>query len=254
MALPPLLVMVIVTAGCGKGDDTAESTPKKSRPTTTTSVVTTTTTLTREQVYTAMNDEITRSCNEAYISNKPPSVMFDPAWSDLGSQGELLDRVEECLSIRRGENTTTTSPPSTTVPVTRVIRGTLALYQDKFVSKGCSGYDGYSDIVIGASVTIRNGSGTIIATTTLSGCRFTNVRTDTFPAIPGVEGIPGVMDPIPGTPATTEQSGFMAFDFTASDVPDSDFYTVEVSHRGQISFSKADLERAGWVAQLSLGP
>jgi hypothetical protein len=257
-ALAAIAVAVVGVSGCGGGSDVHEpSAAKRPRVTststspTTTTKATTTTTLTRRQIVEAMNEELQRSCNKAFKTGQPPTVTYDDAWSVQGTQAEMLATVQECLDGKRG--VTTTLMPTTTIPAAHQIRGVLSLFQDKFTDQGCSGYDGYSDIAVGASVTIRNGGGNIVATTQLSGCRFTNLRTTTFPAIPGIEGVPGVMEPIPGTPAETKQSGFMAFDFVANDVPDADFYTVEVSHRGQISFSKADLEAKGWTAELTLG-
>lgn len=36
------------------------------------------------------------------------------------------------------------------------------------------------------------------------------------------------------------------------EVPESDFYNVEVTHRGEISYSASDLERAGWFVSLEV--
>ncbi|WP_269810442.1 MULTISPECIES: hypothetical protein [Kineosporia] len=41
--------------------------------------------------------------------------------------------------------------------------------------------------------------------------------------------------------------------FTVADVPASDFYQVEVSHRGAVTFSQADLVKQAWSVELSLG-
>ena len=43
------------------------------------------------------------------------------------------------------------------------------------------------------------------------------------------------------------------YKFTIPALPDSDFYKVEVSHRGGITYSKADLEAQGWSVSTSLG-
>jgi hypothetical protein len=37
------------------------------------------------------------------------------------------------------------------------------------------------------------------------------------------------------------------------DAEDADFYSVEVSHRGEITYSRDELEAAGWSIDLTLG-
>lgn len=91
-------------------------------------------------------------------------------------------------------------------------------------------------------MTIKDGGGTILATGHLGRCRFTDIRTSIL------EGAPeyGIAEEI-------LESGFMAFDFEIADVPDADFYTIEAASRGEVPFSREDLEQAGWVASMSLG-
>jgi hypothetical protein len=36
-------------------------------------------------------------------------------------------------------------------------------------------------------------------------------------------------------------------------VSDAEFYSIEVSRRGELNFSKADLESKGWLVQLKIG-
>ena len=51
-----------------------------------------------------------------------------------------------------------------------------------------------------------------------------------------------------------QHDGFACeFEFTVDGVRDADFYTVEVSHRGGLSFSKAEMEANGWTVEASLG-
>jgi hypothetical protein len=90
------------------------------------------------------------------------------------------------------------------------------------VGSDCWGTVGYSDIEEGATVTLRDEHGTVLASGALSlghgdatGCSFT---------------------------------------FTLDDVPDSaTFYAVTVSHRGEISKSHADMVSDGWTFSLTLG-
>jgi len=39
----------------------------------------------------------------------------------------------------------------------------------------------------------------------------------------------------------------------AVEVPDSDFYQIEVGHRGAVTYSESDLQSNGWTADLSIG-
>lgn len=88
-------------------------------------------------------------------------------------------------------------------------------------SGGCQGTGGYSDIGEGAQVTIYDDAGKIVGTGHLEH-------------------------------SAVVESSSCTFDFSV-EVPDSKpFYQVEVSHRGKITYSAADV-KAGKV-QLSLGP
>lgn len=86
----------------------------------------------------------------------------------------------------------------------------------------CVDQPGYADIRAGAPVTLRDEGGTIIGTGTLG----------------------------PGAAA----GGGCEFAFTIPAVPERPFYSVEVSHRGQVTSSLADLAATGWRFALSLGP
>lgn len=79
---------------------------------------------------------------------------------------------------------------------------------------------GYDDLAAGANVVVRDGEGGIIATSKLTG---------------GVQSSAGV-----------------TFTFTAK-VPKTEFYEVEVSHRGGLRFSFEDLEKADWEIHSSIG-
>lgn len=100
-------------------------------------------------------------------------------------------------------------------------------------SQGCKGSGGYSDISEGTQVVVKNGQGTILATGRLG--------VGTFPPIPS---------PAPKTPPTTDICGFA---FLVPAIPDSDFYSIEVSHRGALVYSREDLKAKGWQVALSLG-
>jgi hypothetical protein len=85
----------------------------------------------------------------------------------------------------------------------------------------CNGAGGYSDIRPGAQVTVRDGTGATVAVSSLGG--------------------------------GARRSASCIFTFVVPDVPRVDFYSVEVSHRGQVQFSFDDMERQDWEVILTLG-
>jgi hypothetical protein len=89
-------------------------------------------------------------------------------------------------------------------------------------ASGCSGKDGYSDLAPGAPVTVKDESGKLIGTGSL----------DAGKAGQGVR---------------------CTWKFSIDNLPDAKFYQVEVSHRGELNFSKADLDKAGWKVFATVG-
>lgn len=123
----------------------------------------------------------------------------------------------------------TTASPTPTVATVRM-KGTMSMPQyqtprteydtpnwKKIGRVGCKGVGGYDDIVGGASVTAYNSAGDIIGTSSLGG---------------GVAVGKNCM-----------------FPFEVTGLEESDFYQVEVSHRGKVTVAKANLDYVG----LSLG-
>jgi hypothetical protein len=88
----------------------------------------------------------------------------------------------------------------------------------------CAGRDGYSDIDEGLGVTVRDEDGTTIGSSRLT-----------------QEGLEEVGD-----------ENRCHFTFAVQVTPAS-FYAIEVGDRGEITYSHADMEAAGWQVELSLG-
>lgn len=80
---------------------------------------------------------------------------------------------------------------------------------------------GFSDISTGTPVTVRDAGGSIVGMGALEG----------------------------GTLSTDG----CTFTFGVQEVPPSDFYSVEVSHRGPVNYSSADLDDSRWVIHVKLG-
>jgi hypothetical protein len=105
------------------------------------------------------------------------------------------------------------------------IIGSLTLTDtDELWSKGddCQGSGGYDDIRTGAQVVVKDGSGRLLGTSSL----LSGTASDSFSC---------------------------DFAFFVDDVPDADFYSVEVSHRGEITNSRKELEDNAWIVGLTLG-
>ncbi|MGH8984726.1 MAG: hypothetical protein ACRDY6_12755 [Acidimicrobiia bacterium] len=115
----------------------------------------------------------------------------------------------------------------------RVLSGTLTVEGiTNTAMTRCDGSEhrGYDDLVAGAPVVVHDGNGSTIATGELR------------------DGQP------------VEQRDSLPIDFTdcefrfrMADVPDAEFYTVEVSHRGEVTYSRSELEDEDWRVTLTIG-
>lgn len=94
----------------------------------------------------------------------------------------------------------------------------------------CSTEGGYDDVQVGLRVVIKDGSGSILATGALGRGEWAPHR---------VSGV--------------SYEKVCRFSFAVNDVPDSDFYTIEVGRRGELSYSKAELEALDWTVAFTLG-
>jgi len=116
----------------------------------------------------------------------------------------------------------------------RDIAGTFVLFngEAKEVDRSdddCRETGGYDDVRM--DVVVRDESGAIIATD----------RTEALP--PKEDGNAGERQ---------RERWTCRYAFTVT-VPDAPFYTVEVGNRGEQTYSRADLEAAGWSVELTLG-
>ena len=119
-------------------------------------------------------------------------------------------------------------------PKTHTVTGEMELLGDSTSMTGeaegddCEGLGGYSDIAAGADVVIRDGGGELIATSRLR------------------SGKVIVAD-------TTLDLKACSFEWTVEDVPEVDFYEIEVARRGGLTYSKSEMEEQDWKISSSLG-
>lgn len=108
-------------------------------------------------------------------------------------------------------------------PTTFTLRGTMTLTGDNVpagaTSEDCTGYEGYADIARGASVTVYDQDGKVVASGALG----------------------------TGKP----KSAACVFPVSVAGVPEgSRFFQVEVSHRGKLTVSAADARAGKFAASL----
>jgi hypothetical protein len=113
-----------------------------------------------------------------------------------------------------------------TIAGTVVIPGDYASWAP--TEQTCWGAGGYGDLAEGAQVVVSDPEGAVIGTGALEAGVWTSYTS-------------------PSNPSRC------SFAFSVADLPDVAFYSVEVSHRGQVTYSRADLEATSWTVELSLG-
>lgn len=101
-------------------------------------------------------------------------------------------------------------------------------YQNPAKGDECSGLGGYDDMDAGTEVTVKDEDGTLLATGSLQEGKLSDF---------------------------SEDGAFFLckFSFVIEDVPDAKFYSIETGTRGEISFSKEEMEKQDWEVGLSLG-
>jgi hypothetical protein len=118
----------------------------------------------------------------------------------------------------------------------RIITGTLTLLDNidnmgLDSTGGCGGDGGYRDINSGLGVVLKDGEAKTIAVGALG---------------------PGKLSRASGGFSSTATS-YCAFSFSLDNVPEVPFYSIEVGHRGAITYSLAQMTAANWTVSLTLG-
>lgn len=132
-----------------------------------------------------------------------------------------------------------------------------------YLTNGCEGTGGYSDIAPNATVTIKNQAGEIIATGSLDDGKWTgrySSQADTAIAeMLALNGGRMTASEVLGTLAVDynlEQTKrpWCAFRFTIPDLPAATFYQIAVGHRDPTTYSTAQMNQSNWAVVLTLGP
>lgn len=112
----------------------------------------------------------------------------------------------------------------------RSATGEIALFDESSalmldVGDACEGTGGYSDIQAGLQVRVSDAGGQLIGT--------------------------GHLDP--GQIRRRSVGKACVLEFSVDDIPDSDFYTFEASHRGGLTYSRSEMDSVDWHVSLQLG-
>jgi hypothetical protein len=111
---------------------------------------------------------------------------------------------------------------------THTVTGEISLHGSgsTYLSDGetCSGTGGYSDLDQGTQVTLHNGKGESLANSALES---------------------GIYD---------SSTRACVFSYSLSAVPKDTFYRLEVSHRGVLEYSYAEMQDNGWEIHSTIGP
>ena len=243
------LCLTLLSCGSAKGSDGAR------RAASTSTTATTTTTLAYELALPEMQQEIDRSCSEAVASGHAPKVRYQSRWSAAGSEekvtSDLLASAKAC-ALARTTNTIAGSVYLDQDEIRKIVDDTGRVVQD---NPTCEGIGGYDDIDAATGVTVRDEKDVIIATGSLAKSEWVGLHDE---HIPGTDGVPAFdsgdyhMDAIPGTPGQTMSSGGCRLYFSIPNVPKHPFYSIEVGHRGAVTYSTADLEAKNWNLALVL--
>lgn len=127
-----------------------------------------------------------------------------------------------------------------------IVSGSMTILDSDFsassIGSSCSGKGGYSDIGSGGQVTVKDGTGKTIAVGSLGSGHYVDAL-----AAAGLTSTSG-----------RSSSSFTVvgcrFTLTVADVPDADFYRIEIGHRRPVEHSRNELESMSWNLDLSLGP
>ena len=118
------------------------------------------------------------------------------------------------------------APPSHRLEGTYIVHGVFS--HQKFGSPCRSADAGYPDILPGTAVRVRDATKAVVGTAQLKGGTLRN-------------------GPLRGN----DDDCVFSFSLT---VPDRDAYRIEVGRRpGQVLFTRSDLEKSGWKADLTIG-
>ena len=129
------------------------------------------------------------------------------------------------LAACSGSGSSPSEEASPSEQVRPTLTGTFTLHDERGWTAGgtCRGGGGYSDILVGMGMTLRDGEGTVLGTSRLS------------------------------TGTASDDGKACVFEFGFEAVPPADFYAIDAGRRGEQTYSAAELEQQDWTISLGIG-
>lgn len=167
----------------------------------------------------------------ALLADRPTQAQDSDAERIAALETQVAEHAEDLLRLQlavAGATVVGVSGPAPDPPAgeeVRTITGSVTLVNDDArwrERQACYGTGGYDDIREGATVEVMDGPGDVIAVGRLK------VGVSTGPTL-------------------------CAFAFDIAAVPDATIYQIEVANRAAPSYSREDLDRAGWEIHLEIG-
>jgi hypothetical protein len=148
-------------------------------------------------------------------------------WPDTGE--DTVDKLTRVLLVAVllagcGRTAATPSEVSGHTITGRFILNSRSVDRNADLTR-CEGTGGFSDIEQGTPVTLRDGDGNVTGT-----ARLEVASREAFGNFPGC-----------------------VYAFIFEDVADADFYALEIADRGELAYSRAELEAADWNIRAELG-
>lgn len=151
----------------------------------------------------------------------------------------ILPLIIVMLAVACGGSSDPEPTPTATAKPLPTLTGTMTLVDTFRGAAGddCQGGGGFSDMHAGAQVVVKDAASQIIAAGSLSAGTLPQATNEA------------------GTPVVDRSRSFSecVFTFEVANVPAADFYTVEVSDRGGITYSHAELVEKDWTVDVTLG-
>lgn len=117
----------------------------------------------------------------------------------------------------------------------------------------CEGTGGYDDITAGARASVRDGDGALVGTLEVQNVTEDDIRSFIEADQRFSLGWDGDFDTTLGLVVGGAELGYSCWLYIEGEVNPSEFYSVSVADRGELSFSKEELAERGWWFTLSLG-
>lgn len=117
----------------------------------------------------------------------------------------------------------------------------------------CEGTGGYGDFGAGMRLSVKGSDGEVVGSGDV-----TNVDESMMDTLSEMNDKSGWLSDGPESPEDIEEllrdgEGFMCVLYFEADIKDSDFYAIELGSRGDLSYSREDLEENGFTVSFSLG-